>query len=93
MNNYELLYFIDNDLTDDDKLAVVEKVEKVIINNGGTIEKTDKWGTRKFAYPINYKTEGYYVLVNFVAPGNVPTEIDRLVTVTDGLIRTMIIRK
>ena len=93
MNNYELLYIVDNGLTDDEKLAVVEKVEKVITSNGGEIQKTDKWGTRKFAYPIDYKTEGYYVLVNFAGPANVPSEIDRLVTITDALIRVMTLKK
>ncbi len=93
MNKYELLYIVKNDITDEAKQEVVDKMEALITSNGGEIESTDKWGTRKLAYPIDYKTEGYYVLVNFSAPANVPEEIKRFNRITDELVRSMIIRK
>ena len=93
MNKYELLYIVKNDISDEAKQEVVDKMEAVITSNGGVIESTDKWGTKRFAYPIDYKTEGYYVLVNFSAPANVPEEVKRFNRITDELVRSMIIKK
>lgn len=93
MNKYELLFIIDNEVSDEAKQAVIDRITAVVTDNGGEVENVDKWGTRKFAYPIDYKTEGYYVLVNFTAPTNVPAEIERLVRIMDETIRCMIIRK
>lgn len=93
MNKYELLFIIDNEVSDETKQAVIDRITAVVTDNGGEVENVDKWGTRKFAYPIDYKTEGYYVLVNFTAPTNVPAEIERLVRIMDETIRCMIIRK
>ena len=83
MNSYELLYIIDNDLSEEAKEAVIAKISAVVTDNGGTIDGLDKWGTRKLAYAINYKTEGYYVLV----------ELERVMRITDGVIRFMNIAK
>lgn len=93
MNKYEMLYIIKNDITDEAKHEVVEKMAAVITSNGGTVESTDEWGTKKYAYPIDYTTEGYYVLVNFTAPSNVPEELKRLNRITDEIVRSMIIKK
>ena len=93
MNKYELLFIIDNDFADEAKEAVIDRITKVVTDNGGEVESMDKWGTRKYAYPINFKTEGYYVLVNFSAPTTVPAEIERLVRIMDETVRCMIIRK
>ena len=93
MNSYELLYIIDNDLSDEGKEAIVNKINAVVTDNGGTVDGIDKWGTRKFAYAINYKTEGYYVLVNFSAPATLPDEVERVLRITDGVIRFMVVKK
>ena len=93
MNKYELLLIIENELTDDKKEAVIEKISSVVTAAQGTVDSVDKWGTKKYAYPINFKNEGYYVLVNFTAPASVPAEIDRLVNIMDETVRCMIIRK
>ena len=58
MNKYEMLYIIDAGLTDEAKEALIAKFADVVNNNGGKVEKVDKWGLRKLVYPINYKTEG-----------------------------------
>lgn len=93
MNKYELLLIIENELTDDKKEAVIEKISSAVTAAQGTVDSVDKWGTKKYAYPINFKNEGYYVLVNFTAPASVPAEIDRLVNIMDETVRCMIIRK
>ena len=93
MNNYELLYIIDNDLAEEAKEALIAKLNGVVTDNGGSVETVDKWGTKKLAYPINFKTEGYYVLVNFTAPAALPSELERVMRITDGVVRFMVIAK
>ncbi|MEG1608969.1 MAG: 30S ribosomal protein S6, partial [Clostridia bacterium] len=83
---------IKNEISDEEKQATMDKVNEVITANG-EVTKTDKWGTRKYAYPIDFKTEGFYVCVEFKAEATVPEEINRLVTVTDNLVRAMVIKK
>ncbi len=93
MNSYELLYIIDNEISDEAKEAVIAKISAVISDNGGTIDNVDKWGTRKLAYPINYKSEGYYVLVNFTAEPTLPAELERVMRITDSVIRFLVVKK
>ena len=70
MNKYEILYIIDNDVSEEDKAALVDRFSDLVVKLGGTVDGIDKWGTRKYAYPINDKNEGYYVLMNFTAGRN-----------------------
>ena len=93
MNNYELLYIISNELSDEAKEAVIAKFSAIITDNGGTVDSVDKWGTRKLAYAINYKTEGYYVLLNFEAEASVPALIKEQMLITEGIVRHMIVAK
>ena len=93
MNSYELLYILNNDLADEMKEQVIEKLNAVVTANGGTIDNVDKWGTKRLAYPINYKNEGYYVLVNFTSPATLPDELERVMRITDSVIRFMIVKK
>ena len=65
MNKYELLFIIDNSAADEAKEAIIAKMSQLVTDNGGSVEKVDKWGAKKLAYPINFKEDGYYVLMNF----------------------------
>ena len=85
-----MLYILDNALSDEAKDGIVKKIEDLVVENGGVIEKTDRWGTRKLQYPINYKSEGYYVLTTFEAEKSLVVEIKRIVGITDGIIRRLI---
>ncbi len=93
MNSYELLYIIDNDISDEAKESVIAKISAVITDNGGTIDDVNRWGTRKLAYSINYKNEGYYVLVNFTAEPSLPTELERIMRITDSVVRFLVVKK
>lgn len=93
MNKYELLYIINAQASEEDKQAIIEKIESIITSNNGTVDSTDKWGNRRFAYLINDKTEGYYVLTNFTSNADVPALIERQVQILDNAYRCMIIRK
>ena len=93
MQKYQLLYIIDGSLGDEQREEVVNKVESIITKNGGVIEGTEKSGMKKFAYPINYKSEGFYVLVNFLADGKAPSAIGRVLNITENVVRQMIVAK
>ena len=90
MRKYEMLYILSTELTDEARDAIIAKFEDVVKSNGGTVEKVDKWGVKKLAYPINYKTEGYYVLMTFESDVNLITEIKRVAGITDGILRRLI---
>lgn len=92
MNKYQLLYIIDNSLEEEAKNEIVDKFSALIESLGGTIDTIDKWGTKKFAYEIAGKSEGYYVLVKFAANTEVPAEIDRQMKINDSIVRQMITR-
>ena len=92
MNSYEMLYILDNDLADEKKEELVNKFNDLIVKANGTIDTVDKWGTKKLAYDINYKSEGYYVLVNFNAAGDFPAELERVFGITEGIMRYMVTR-
>ena len=73
--------------------AVVAKFEKLLTNNGAVIDKTDRWGKRKLAYLIDDLAEGYYVLVDFSAEPAAVKDLDRVMKITDEVMRHMIIKK
>ena len=87
--NYELLYIIDAAKTEEEIAALVERF-KTLIEQNGTIDEMDVWGKRKLAYEINYLTEGYYVLVKFTSGPAFPAELDRVMGITDSVIRSLV---
>lgn len=91
-NNYETIFVIDATLSEEEITTLTEKF-KTMIESNGTIESVDVWGKRRLAYPINYKTEGYYVLVNFSSEAEFIAELERVYNITDGLLRTIVVRK
>ena len=92
INKYETIIVVDAALTEDEINATVEKF-KALISANGTIENVDVWGKRKLAYPIDFKTEGYYVLINFASQAEFITELDRNYNIADAILRTITVRK
>ena len=90
MNKYECLYAIVPELNEEETKSVIEKFNGVITANGGMIENVDEWGKRRLAYTIDYKTEGYYVLMKFTSGADFPAELDRILGITDGIMRRLI---
>ena len=93
MTNYELMFVIDPALEDDAKAATVEAVKGIIATEGEIVGEADVWGMRKLAYPIQKKSEGYYVVIEFQAPPTLPKELDRRLKISDHVIRHMIVNK
>ena len=90
MAKYEMLYLLNNDLTDEAKDAKIAKYEDVVKTMGGAVATTDKWGTKKTAYPINFKNEAYYVLMTFEADGKVVEELKRVAGIDADVVRRLI---
>lgn len=90
MAKYEMLYLLNNDLTDEEKDAKVAKYEEVVKSMNGSVVSTDKWGTKKTAYPINFKNEAYYVLMTFEADGKVVEELKRVAGIDADVVRRLI---
>jgi len=93
MKSYEIMYIV-KPYEDEKFEAVVERFNTLITNNGGIIEKIDRWGRKRLAYEIQNLKEGLYVLVTFLAESKCVHELDRVMKIsTDEILRHMIIRK
>jgi small subunit ribosomal protein S6 len=86
--SYETLFAISGNLAEDDCKALVEKFVNLIKENSTDVE-VNEWGKRRFAYPINYVTEGYYVLVSHKSEPAFPLELERVFGITEGVLRYM----
>ena len=93
MNKYELMYIISSDATEEQREALIEKYKSFVESKGGVVSGVDKLGMKKFAYAINFKTEGFYVLMNFEAPATVVDEMTKSMNIADLVIRQMFVRK
>lgn len=91
-HKYETIFVIDVTKGEEQVAALVEKF-KSLISASGEIVKVDDWGKRRLAYPINYLTEGYYVLVEFTAEASFPAELNRQFKITDGILRYIVINQ
>lgn len=91
MNKYETIFVVNSTLGEDATKALVEKFTSLIGSNA-EVEKIDEWGNRRFAYPIEDLTEGYYVLVKFASNPEFPAELDRIYNITDGILRSLIVK-
>jgi small subunit ribosomal protein S6 len=92
MTNYEVMFIIDPTVEDDKKEAAIEMV-KTVIAAEGEVGNVDVWGMNKLAYPIQKKSEGYYVVVEFKAEPTLPKELDRRLKISDSVIRHIIVNK
>ena len=87
---YETIFVVNPSLNEEETKQVVERCTSLIGENG-EISKTDEWGKRRLAYPIQDFTEGYYVYVSFQSKPDFPAELDRIYKITDAIIRSIIV--
>lgn len=92
MANYETMFVLSVANGEEATATMVEKV-KALVSANGTLDSVDEWGKRKLAYAIDDETEGYYVLMNYSCEPAFPAELDRVCKITDGILRTLIIKK
>lgn len=89
MNKYEVLYILAPGLEEAEIDAQVDKFSKLVTDNGGEAE-VNKWGLKKLAYPINFKSEGYYVLMTFTGKSDLPAELERQMRISDSVMRFLV---
>ena len=92
MNQYEVMYVIDAALEDSARVELINRFSDLVKKNGGEIDRVDEWGKRRLAYAINYKTEGYYVLMYIKAPSELPRELERNMQINDSVLRYLVVR-
>ena len=90
--NYEVVYIIDPAQGEEAIAAQVANFKSLAEQNGSDVV-VDEWGKRRLAYAIDYKTEGYYVLMSFTCGPEFPKELDRILGITEGIMRSMIVCK
>ncbi len=93
MNQYEVLYIIVPDLDEEAARASIEKFKGIVETNGGEVTAVDEWGKKRLAYEINYKTEGYYVLMSFNGASELPKELERNFKNDEQILRYLVTRK
>ena len=93
MKAYELLFFVAPTISDEDRVAVMKRIETTIAEGAGKVDNVDEWGKRKLAYEINGLTDGDYTLVNFHADPQNVAELDRVLRINDAVVRLMIVKR
>ena len=93
MNQYETVFILTPVLSDVQMKEAVEKFKGILTAEGAEIINEENWGLKKLAYPIDYKTEGYYVLVNFAAAPELPRELERNFRNDESILRYMVVRQ
>ena len=92
MTNYEVMFIINPTLEEAARDSRIAKIQEVIAADG-EVGSVDLWGMRKLAYPIEKKTEGFYVVIEFKASPELPKELDRRLKIADDVMRHIIINK
>ena len=92
MRNFEIMFILSTQLTDEEKQAGVKLVEDTLAKAGAVEIKTEVWGERKLAYPIKKKENGYYVLTLFQMDGTGLTEVEAKLNITESILKYMIVK-
>jgi small subunit ribosomal protein S6 len=92
VRHYEIVIILDAGLEEDAIRAIVDRATQLITSGGGTVEKVDRWGKRRFAYEVHHRSEGYYVLLDVNAEPSALAQVDRMLVLADEVIRHKVIR-
>ena len=93
MNKYELAVVVSAKIEDDERAAVIEKVQAYVTRFGGTVSDVDEWGKRRLAYEIQKMREGYYYFIHFEADATAPAEIESRLRIMDNVLRFLCVRQ
>ena len=92
MRTYEMIVIVRADLSDSDREAQFETIQKWVESSGGEIARVDHWGHRRLAYPIDKQRDGYYVFYDLELPPTAPTEVERNLQIAESVLRYLIVR-
>ncbi|MBD3689636.1 30S ribosomal protein S6 [Nanchangia anserum] len=93
MRAYELMVILNPEIDERTVAPMMEKLLKLVIDGGGTVEKTDVWGKRRLAYDINKQSEGIYVVIEMTTTPEIAAELDRQLTLNESVMRTKLLRR
>ncbi|MEW6243796.1 MAG: 30S ribosomal protein S6 [Bacillota bacterium] len=93
MTTYECMYIVRPDLDEEKTAEVMEKFQSIVQGNGGTVESSKPWGKRRLAYEIKGFREGLYVLLRFAGEAATVRELERLLKISDEVIRHMVVKE
>ena len=93
MKKYEIMYILNANLTEEERTALQEKLHGCLTSNGDTVEVNEKdWGLRELAYPINFQSNGYYVVLTVEAKDDLGIkEFRRVCKIETNVLREMVI--
>jgi small subunit ribosomal protein S6 len=92
VRKYETTYIIDSTLADEDQTALIDRFQRLVAEQGGTVDGVDKWERRRLAYEVKGKREGIYVVMNFTGPSAAEAELQRVLRLTDNVLRHIVVR-
>ncbi len=92
MRHYETTFILRPNLGEDQFTEIIDRTSAIITDDGGTIINTDRWGIKRLAYEIKKEVQGYYVNLNYAAPGNTVDEVERIFRIDDRLLRYLTIK-
>lgn len=92
LKNYEIV-LVFSLANGEENVEILKEKFTSLIEKHGTLGEVEEWGKRRLAYPINYENEGYYMVVNFKSDEAFPAELDRVINITDGVLRSLIVAK
>lgn len=93
MTKYEIMYIINPTILEEGRDAVIAKVDAILAESAATVTKTEKWGERKLAYPIDKKKTGFYVLTMFEMDGTKLVDVERKLNITEEVMRYIIVKQ
>lgn len=93
MNQYELLFIISTKATEDEREAIIEKVKGLLSVDGGSVANVDKWGVKKLAYPIKFRNDGFYVLMNLETNPAAVASVSKQMNIMENIIRYLFVKK
>lgn len=93
MKAYELLFFVAPNTDEETRAGVMKRIDVAITAEGGVVDSVEDWGKRKLAFEVDKLTEGDYTLINFHADPTQIAELDRVLRITDAVVRHMIVRR
>lgn len=89
---YEALYIVRPELKDEEVQKIADRFKKVVEDKGGTVSRAEKWEKRPLAYEIAGLKHGNYIIMNFECAGDVPAELNRLMRISDDIIRHQVVK-
>ena len=93
MKAYELLFFVNPSIDDEARLGVKKRIDATITADGGVVDNVEEWGKRKLAFEVDGLTDGDYTLIDFHAEPDSIAELDRVLRISDYVVRHMIVRR